>query len=142
MWMWCKYAFIMILCLLSSCSPQLAHHEYSTLKITGIIEHGKQEARKLGFPTANVRLEKDIHILPGIYSCKAEIFANTYTAMCYVDPCNPEILEVHLFNFKGDLYNQILGVYLTNFIRMPIAFEDMNTLKLQIKKDADICLNL
>jgi FAD synthase len=62
--------------------------------------------------------------------------------MCYVDPCNPEILEVHLFNFKGNLYNRILGVYLTNFIRMPIAFEDMNTLKLQIKKDADICLNL
>jgi FAD synthase len=92
--------------------------------------------------TANVRLENNITILLGVYGCKGEIDDKTYTAMYYLDPCNPGILEVHLFNFKGLIYNQSLGIYLTKFIRAPMAFEDINALELRLKEDAAICCNL
>jgi FAD synthase len=140
--MWRKYEFIIMILYLNSCSPQLVYHESTAQKIIGLVEHGRHEARKSGFPTANVRLENNISILPGVYGCNVEIVDKTYTAMCYLDPCNPGILEVHLFNFKGEIYNQSLGIYLTKFIRAPMAFEDINALELQLKEDAAICCNL
>lgn len=60
--------------------------------------------------------------------------------MGYLGPCNPQTLEVHLFNFVGNLYGQTLIVYLTCFVRYPMNFGDNETAKEQIKKDAAFCL--
>jgi riboflavin kinase/FMN adenylyltransferase len=61
--------------------------------------------------------------------------------MIYLDACRPEILEVHLFQFRGDLYGQLLSVTLTYFVRASLDFENSEIAKIQIKKDAVFCLN-
>ena len=48
------------------------------------------------------------------------------------------LLEVHLFNFSGNLYNKLLSVEFLKFIRKEKKFKNVNQLKAQIKKDLNI----
>ena len=48
------------------------------------------------------------------------------------------LLEVHLFNFSGNLYNKLLTVEFIKFIREEKKFKNVNQLKTQIKKDLNI----
>jgi len=116
--------------------PHFIEHD----PIVGIVEQGRQEARKLGFPTANIRLEENALLSPGVYCGTVELHDHTYKIMGYLDPCNPQIFEAHLFNFVGNLYGKTLIVYLTYFVRYPMDFGDDKTAKGQIKKDAAFCL--
>ena len=51
------------------------------------------------------------------------------------------LLEVHLFNFSGNLYNKLLSVEFLKFIRKEKKFKNINQLKTQIKKDLNIAKN-
>jgi len=51
------------------------------------------------------------------------------------------LLEVHLFNFSGNLYNKLLTVEFLKFIRKEKKFKNVNQLKTQIKKDLNIAKN-
>ena len=51
------------------------------------------------------------------------------------------LLEVHLFNFSGNLYNKLLTVEFLKFIRKEKKFKNVNQLKAQIKKDLNIAKN-
>ena len=48
------------------------------------------------------------------------------------------LLEVHLFNFSGNLYNKLLSVEFLKFIRNEKKFKNVNQLKAQIKTDLNI----
>ena len=48
------------------------------------------------------------------------------------------LLEVHIFNFSGNLYNKYLSVDFTKFIRKEKKFKDVNQLKIQIQRDLKI----
>ena len=48
------------------------------------------------------------------------------------------LLEVHLFNFSGNLYNKLLSVQFLKFIREEKKFKNVNQLQSQIKKDLNI----
>jgi riboflavin kinase/FMN adenylyltransferase len=138
--MWVKTMLITI-ALANGFVPPFTDHYQMSQRIVGIVEQGKQEARKFGFPTANVRLSGSTQLLPGVYCGKAEVNGKIYAAMSYFDDCASDTLEVHLFQFSGNLYHQGLIVTLTYFVRHPLSFENEEISKTQIKRDAEFCLN-
>lgn len=103
-------------------------------KTCGIVVRGEQRGRRLGFPTANIALEKAHD--PGIYAGKVNIGSDeqVYFGAVYVAP-GSQLLEVYIFDFAKDLYGQCLCVELVEKIRDPIAFSSEEELVRQVGRD-------
>ena len=110
--------------------------------ITGKVIKGDQIGRKIGFPTANIVVEERYKLIPsdGIYSVKVKIGFETFFGMGYIGS-RPTVMgqtrniEVNLFNFDAEIYNQTVQVEFYNFIRGDSKFEGLDALKAQIAKD-------
>ena len=112
--------------------------------ISGTVQKGFQRGRTLGFPTANIYLNRQQVALPppGVYA--VQVTASTgkaYLGMANLGH-NPtfadvtrEVLESHLFNFQKDLYGQQLKVAFRKFIRPEKKFTTVEALKDQITMD-------
>ncbi|MEO1042283.1 MAG: bifunctional riboflavin kinase/FAD synthetase [Pseudomonadota bacterium] len=110
--------------------------------VDGTIVEGRRLARTLGFPTANVTLGDVLRPLYGVYAVRAEIDGNSYggVANIGVRPTvdgKEERLEVHLFDFDGDLYGKNVRTSFVGFIREERAMDGLDALKAQIAKDSD-----
>lgn len=109
--------------------------------ISGIVEHGDQRGRTIGFPTAN--LGGVIEILPphGVYAVFAEVDGKLQPAVMNLG-VRPTVdgkslrVEVHLFDFAGDLYDRPMRVHLVSRIRDEKKFAGLDELKAQIALDA------
>jgi len=110
--------------------------------INGTVIAGSKMGRKLGFPTANISLPKNVDLRQGIYAVRA-IRANgeahdgvaSYGRRPTFD--NGEALfETHLFDFNGDLYGEKLTVILYSWLREEIKFDGAEELVAQMKLDA------
>ncbi|MEM1426281.1 MAG: bifunctional riboflavin kinase/FAD synthetase [Cyanobacteria bacterium P01_H01_bin.130] len=116
-------------------------------ELTGRVVKGQQLGRTLGFPTANLQVEAD-KLLPrfGVYGVRAVLESGdsesgeTVGGVMNVG-CRPTVagqaptVEVHLFDWSGDLYGQVLTVHLMGFIRPERAFDSLEALKAQITQD-------
>lgn len=111
--------------------------------LKGRIIKGEGEARTLGFPTANLK-PHDNHIInnmkDGVHSCYVTLSTNTYKGMCYLDKKRRQIIEVHIFNFEGDLYNHNISITFKHHIRKPVNGISIEDIKELIHKDAILCL--
>ena len=101
--------------------------------------------KTIGFPTCNIELEDYIIPMPGVYAVKIQFNKNTrklkgIANLGYRPTFNQKkiLLEVHLFNYSGNLYNKLLSVEFLKFIRKEKKFKNVNQLKSQIKKDLNI----
>ena len=112
--------------------------------VEGHVAHGEKRGRALGFPTANLRLEHVLHPAFGIYAVRARAagsdavydgVANFGIRPMFLLPA--PLMEVHLFDFAGDLYGQILSVQLIAYLRGEMNFADVEALKLQIAADGE-----
>ena len=110
--------------------------------IVGKVQKGKQLGKKIGFPTANIDIKDYILACPGVYAVKVKRYGkNNYIKgianLGYRPTFNGKkiLLEVHLFNFSGNLYNKHLSVNFLKFIRKEKKFKNVNELKSQIKTD-------
>ena len=110
--------------------------------IYGKVQKGKQLGKKIGFPTANIDIKDYILARPGVYAVKVKkVFGNQYIRgianLGYRPTFNGKkiLLEVHLFNFSGNLYNKYLTVEFKKFIRKEKKFKNVNQLKKQIQID-------
>ncbi len=110
--------------------------------IVGKVQKGRQLGKKFGFPTANIDIKDYVIAKPGVYAVKAKIQNNdSYLkgiANLGYRPTfrqNKILLEVHLFNFSGNLYNKYLTVDFMKFIRKEKKFRNIDQLKKQIKND-------
>tara|TARA_B100001057_G_scaffold38606_1_gene34762 strand:- start:13128 stop:14057 length:930 start_codon:yes stop_codon:yes gene_type:complete len=110
--------------------------------IIGKVQKGKSLGKKIGFPTANIDIKNYIMACPGVYAVKVKNIKNTkYTKgianLGYRPTFNGKkiLLEVHLFNFSGNLYNKYLTVEFLKFIRKEKKFKNVNQLRKQIKSD-------
>ncbi len=110
--------------------------------IHGKVQKGRQLGKKIGFPTANIDIQDYILACPGVYAVRAKrLNKKNYTKgianLGYRPTFNGKkiLLEVHLFNFSGNLYNKYLTVEFEKFIRKEKKFKDVNQLKKQIKID-------
>ncbi len=114
-------------------------------RIEGEVVHGEKRGREFGWPTANLRMD-DLH-LPrlGVYAVLVDVLTGPDRMSCQgvaslgVRPMfgrNEPNLEVHLFNFDGDLYGQHLSVALVDFLRDEAKFDGIQALIDQIAQDA------
>ena len=113
--------------------------------IEGIVKKGRQVGKKIGFPTCNIDIENYILAKPGVYAVRVSRKNNFKTLkgianLGYRPTFNQKkiLLEVHLFNFSGNLYNKQLSVEFLKFIRKEKKFRNIKNLKSQIKLDLKI----
>ena len=116
--------------------------------IIGKVQKGRQLGKKIGFPTANIDIKDYILACPGVYAVKAKRYGkNNYIKgianLGYRPTFNGKkiLLEVHLFNFSGNLYNKYLTVEFKKFIRKEKKFKNVEQLRRQIKTDLLIAKN-
>lgn len=117
--------------------------------LSGIVEHGHHNGTGLGFPTANISLEKSVKLLPadGVYALKATVDGSNYAAMANLggQPTfgqSQRTLEVHLCDFQGDLYDRILEVSFLDRIRDIKYFDNHASLAEQLLSDREIAIQL
>ena len=110
--------------------------------IQGIVRKGRQVGKKIGFPTCNIDIQDYVLAKPGVYAVKVLRKNNTkflkgIANLGYRPTFNQKkiLLEVHLFNFSGNLYNKKLSVDFKKFIRGEKKFKNIDQLKKQINKD-------
>jgi len=113
--------------------------------IEGRVQKGRQLGKKIGFPTANIDIKNYVLAKPGVYVVRALRHNSTkyirgIANLGYRPTFNGKkiLLEVHLFNFSGNLYNKYLTVEFLNFIRKEKKFKNIDQLKKQIKVDLKI----
>ena len=110
--------------------------------IVGKVQKGRQLGKKIGFPTANIDIKDYILACPGVYAVKVKRYGKKnyikgIANLGYRPTFNGKkiLLEVHLFNFSGNLYNKYLTVEFRKFIRKEKKFKNVDQLRKQIKTD-------
>ncbi len=106
--------------------------------IDGSVGHGRKRGRNLGFPTANVRPDNDLIPSGGIYACRVRTGGQTYDAAGYIPREQDEepLVEVHLLDYEGDLYETGMSVSFIDVIRNDDRrFERDDDLVRQIEQD-------
>jgi len=115
---------------------------------SGRVVRGQQLGRKLGFPTANLRWPQNSLGFGGIFAVRvsgAGLHRHAAVASLGYRPAvggKELLLEVHLFDFAGDLYGHRLTVDFIAKQRDEWHFADLDALVLQIRRDADEALRL
>ena len=109
--------------------------------ITGRVVYGQQLGRELGFPTANVQLNRYSAPLSGVYAVLVNIDGAVYQGAANVglrptvgDLLKP-ILEVHLLDFEADLYGRRIEVEFVTKIRDEEKFTSLDKLIESIQRD-------
>lgn len=112
--------------------------------LSGKVRRGAQRGRQLGFPTANLILRHNNLPLAGVFAVMVQLNDNNqyYQGVANLG-MRPTIngdkknLEVHLFDFNGDLYNQHLRVYFQAKLRAEQQFASLALLQQQIQMDVN-----
>jgi len=139
---------------------------------SGTVVHGDKLGRKLGYPTANLKMTDEEKIIPhnGIYAVYAELLENPQIVTSYPLPVTSNrqpvtenqqrlkgmmsigfrptvdgkkrVIEVNLFDFAEEIYDQILRVYVKKYLREEIKFDSLDELVKQIDQDKIDSLNV
>ena len=119
--------------------------------IDGRVVHGDKRGRQLGFPTANIRVKHNPLPLIGVFAvevrCQENVLRECPVPGDYlkgvanlgvrptVEGTRP-LLEIHLFDFAGDLYGAHLNVRFVKKIRDEMKFPGLDALREQIARDS------
>jgi len=108
--------------------------------ITGTVVKGDARGRELGFPTANVRTENDIILRKGVYAVKVHCLRQTFDGVTNIGlrpTFNKDTLtiEVFIFDFDDDCYEQPITLEFVARLRDEKAFKGPDDLVAQIQKD-------
>ena len=109
--------------------------------MSGRVVHGQARGRTMGFPTANLDLHRRASPVHGIFAARVRgLGAEALPAIAYVGnrPIVPDsrwVIEVHIFDFAGDIYGRHLQVEFFEKIRDDQPFTDFDTLARQIAED-------
>jgi riboflavin kinase/FMN adenylyltransferase len=110
--------------------------------VEGRVETGDQRGRTIGFPTANVSLEGYLEPALGVYAVRVEVGGRKYGGVANFGrrptfDKKDVLLEVHIFDFHGDIYGQPIVVSFISFLRPEMKFTGLDALKAQIAKDSE-----
>ena len=116
--------------------PLLGRH-YNLL---GEVVSGFQRGRELGFPTANLRTEKELIPAPGVYVVKVRHGDLEYGGVVNIGcrptfACKEMTIEVHLLDYSGEIYGENIRVYFIERLREEKTFADMHELSAAIAAD-------
>ena len=114
--------------------------------IDGNIVKGKSIGKKIGFRTANIRVEENYKIIPknGVYfvSCKIKNIQKFGMMNIGFNPTfgNKKLtIEVNIFDFNQDVYDENIKIEFIKFIRNEMKFQNIGELIKQIKIDRETC---
>jgi riboflavin kinase/FMN adenylyltransferase len=109
--------------------------------VQGVVQHGDKVGRTIGYPTANLLMDRYLRPAYGIYAVRGRLedgrvldgAANLGIRPQFDPP--KELLEPYFFDFDGDLYGQILEVELVEYLRAEARFEGLEALTAQMERD-------
>jgi riboflavin kinase/FMN adenylyltransferase len=114
--------------------------------IEGIVVKGDQIGRSIGFPTANIQIQESHKLIPadGIYAVHIEWQSQTYKGMLYIGDRptvqgSKKVIEVNIFDFDQEIYDEQIQVKLIQYIRGDQKFDSLDALKLSIQQDEINC---
>jgi riboflavin kinase/FMN adenylyltransferase len=113
--------------------------------ISGEVIHGEKRGRDLGYPTANIKLDRDCGLKHGIYAVR--VARGQGGGRVLVDGVasfgrrptfdnGAPLLEVFLFDFHGSLYGEMLDVAFISYIREELKFTELDALVRQMDDDS------
>jgi len=110
--------------------------------LRGTVVHGEERGRQLGYPTANILPAED-YLIPkrGVYAVWAYLDGKCVSGMMNIGmkptfhDLYTTMVEVHFFDFIGDLYGSEIMVYIVERLRDERKFNGVNELLMQLKKD-------
>jgi riboflavin kinase/FMN adenylyltransferase len=112
-------------------------------EISGVVFHGDRLGRELGWPTANILLGRHLEPARGVYAVTVAMPDGAVRAGVANVGRRPTLggdpvtrLEVHIFDWSGDIYDQAIGVRLHRFLRPDAVFNGLEELKAAIAADA------
>jgi riboflavin kinase / FMN adenylyltransferase len=111
-------------------------------RMTGRVARGAELGRTLGFPTANLRLMRRKSPMWGVLAVRVhgiEARALEGVASLGTRPTvngNEPLLEVHVFDFSGDLYGRLIEVEFVAKLRDEVKFESLDAMMVQMRVDA------
>lgn len=117
--------------------------------LSGKVVEGHKVGRDLGFPTANI-LPTPEKIIPGrgAYAVRVKIEEHSYAAMLNIgwrptlNNGENSTIEVHLFDFEGDLYGKTLTILFENRLRDEQKFDSLDHLRQQLQADKELARKL
>lgn len=128
-------------------AEKLLSYHYS---LEGRVVAGNQLGRTIGFPTANIKILDSAKIVPpeGVYAAVATVADKQYEGMVYVgnrptiSNAGEKRIEIHLFDFVGDIYGEKIHLDFLEFIRPGVKFSGLEDLQRQLTKDRENVLNV
>ena len=110
--------------------------------VFGTVIEGRRLGRTLGFPTANIRPESEQLPPNGVYAVRVAIDGKLHSGIANVGVrptvsggAAQRIVEVHIFDFNGEIYGSDIEVIFHRFIRPEIKFPNLEALCAQIAHD-------
>ncbi|WP_338375871.1 bifunctional riboflavin kinase/FAD synthetase [uncultured Flavobacterium sp.] len=110
--------------------------------LCGKVIEGKKIGRTIGYPTANLKIKEDYKLIPknGVYIVSSIIDEKTVFGMMNIGK-NPTVngesnsIEIHFFDFNGEIYSKEICINLLSRIRDEQKFESLDKLKKQLHLD-------
>lgn len=116
-------------------------------KITGKVIKGNSIGRKIGYPTANLQVFDKDKLIPkrGVYLVYTRLENKVIHGMMNIGikptiKNKEESIEVHLFEWKKNIYDKSIDIFLKKFIREEKKFKSLDKLADQLKIDKENCL--
>ncbi len=112
------------------------------LTMIGRVRHGQKLGRKLGFPTANICVGCRHLPITGVFAVSVQQDESTYDGVANLGmrptvTSDKPLLEVHLLDFKGDLYGKVLKVKFMAKLRDEKKFASLDALQRAINVDVE-----
>ncbi|MBV9077792.1 MAG: bifunctional riboflavin kinase/FAD synthetase [Methylobacteriaceae bacterium] len=111
--------------------------------VSGEVEHGRKLGRTLGYPTANLALGRGCRLRHGIYAVRVALGPGdvrdavaSFGSRPTFDDGAP-LLEIHLFDFAGDLYGREIEAEFVGWIRGEERFASAEALVAQMDRDSE-----
>lgn len=119
--------------------------------LNGRVVDGRKLGRTLGFPTANIQPLCAEKMLPvsGVYAVYVYLGKHRYVGMLNIGSCptvnddNQTVsIEVHILNFLGDIYQELIKVEFVDYVRPEVKFDSVEELTEQLQRDRVAVKNL
>jgi riboflavin kinase/FMN adenylyltransferase len=113
--------------------------------LNGTVVEGDRLGRKIGFPTANIKLDSDLKLVPagGSYAVRVIHNSSSYEGMLNIGT-RPTVnginqtIEVNIFDFDKQIYGDEISVKMVRLIRKENKFESLDLLKEQLMLDREL----
>jgi riboflavin kinase/FMN adenylyltransferase len=110
--------------------------------ILGTVVHGDDLGKKIGFPTANLSAHSEQFPPNGVYFAEAKLEGVVYPGVVNLgyrptvsNSKSDRVLEIHLLDFKREIYGRDLELRFVRYLRPEKKFENVDALVRQIERD-------